>query len=275
MLELTAVDIHPPLYYLLLHVWIQLAGPGALAVRLLSVGIGTATVALLYAQAGGCGAPRQACWLPRCLPSRRFTSTTLKKCGCTGWLRCLAWLPLPSLGEEWIVGRVRWTVWWGYVLTATAALYTQYFAAFLLLGLNLVVFIRWFRARRPARALFPWLGAQLVTSSSICPGSGTLGISWPRTCVTRWASRRISRLAFSNTWAATWRRSTGGMPRERLPAGPGSACCLWSSWLCAWSCRRAGCGPCPSPQSAPQTRVLYSGQLPSWPSSCYVGLSST
>ena len=49
MLNLTAVDIHPPLYYLLLHLWTLLLGPSPLAVRLLSVLVGTATVPLLYA----------------------------------------------------------------------------------------------------------------------------------------------------------------------------------------------------------------------------------
>ena len=49
MLELTAVDIHPPLYYLLLHFWSGLFGPGIVSVRLLSILIGTATVPLLYA----------------------------------------------------------------------------------------------------------------------------------------------------------------------------------------------------------------------------------
>ncbi len=48
MLQLTAVDIHPPLYYLLLHVWIGLFGPSPISVRLLSVLIGVAAVPLIY-----------------------------------------------------------------------------------------------------------------------------------------------------------------------------------------------------------------------------------
>ena len=44
----TARDIHPPGYYLLLHLWTRLFGPGVGSVRLLSVLIGTATVPLLY-----------------------------------------------------------------------------------------------------------------------------------------------------------------------------------------------------------------------------------
>ena len=42
MARLTAVDIHPPLYYALLHFWIALFGASPLALRLLSVLAGTA-----------------------------------------------------------------------------------------------------------------------------------------------------------------------------------------------------------------------------------------
>jgi hypothetical protein len=44
----TASDIHPPFYYAFLHFWIALLGSSAGAVRLLSVFVGTLTVALLY-----------------------------------------------------------------------------------------------------------------------------------------------------------------------------------------------------------------------------------
>lgn len=42
-----AADVHPLLYYLLLHVWMGLAGRSPLAVRFLSVALGMVTVALL------------------------------------------------------------------------------------------------------------------------------------------------------------------------------------------------------------------------------------
>jgi len=46
--ETTARDIHPPLYYYLLHAWMGALGTSAESVRLLSVFIGTITVALIY-----------------------------------------------------------------------------------------------------------------------------------------------------------------------------------------------------------------------------------
>src|SRR5262245_17152829 len=51
LLARTALDIHPPLYYLLLQAWSQAAGTGDVALRLLSVVIGVAIVPLAYAVA--------------------------------------------------------------------------------------------------------------------------------------------------------------------------------------------------------------------------------
>nr|MCU0466875.1 glycosyltransferase family 39 protein [Anaerolineae bacterium] len=47
--ELTARDVHPPLYQWLLHGWVRAAGISELAVRYLSVLWGVLTIALAYA----------------------------------------------------------------------------------------------------------------------------------------------------------------------------------------------------------------------------------
>jgi uncharacterized membrane protein len=51
MLARTAIDIHPPLYYALLQIWVALVGKSDVAIRLLSALIGTATIPVLYALA--------------------------------------------------------------------------------------------------------------------------------------------------------------------------------------------------------------------------------
>ncbi len=48
MLARTAIDIHPPLYYLLLQAWIALLNTSDLALRLLSVAIGMVTLPFIY-----------------------------------------------------------------------------------------------------------------------------------------------------------------------------------------------------------------------------------
>jgi mannosyltransferase len=44
----TAADIHPPLYYFLLHIWMLAVGPSEFAVRFLSLALGVLTVPLFF-----------------------------------------------------------------------------------------------------------------------------------------------------------------------------------------------------------------------------------
>jgi uncharacterized membrane protein len=159
MLQLTAVDIHPPLYYLLLHLWIQLFGSSVVAVRLLSVLIGTATVPLLYAvgrRSIGCAGGLVLAFLLTISPFHIYYSQEVRMYGLVALLGLAAtYFALRWDADHWGIGN-----WAGYVLAATAALYTQYYAGFLLLALNLVIFWRWLRTRTPLRRLVPWLGAQ-------------------------------------------------------------------------------------------------------------------
>jgi uncharacterized membrane protein len=171
MLARTAVDIHPPFYYLLLHLWTGLFGTSAGSARLLSVLLGTATVPLLYATGrrllgfrGGLAAAFLLAISPFHIyysqEVRMYVLVTLLGLAATHFaLRC----PTGRWNARgWGAGS-----WAAYVLTATAALYSQYYAAFLLLALNLVVLARWLRgartgspAGRSGRALGSWLGAQ-------------------------------------------------------------------------------------------------------------------
>lgn len=176
LLELTAVDIHPPLYYLLLHLWIELFGPGLFSVRLLSVLIGTATVPLLYATGRRLLGERGgllAAFLLAVSPFHVYYSQEVRMYAFVAFLGLLTlysvlrWHPAE--------GGFRWPVWLGYVLSATAALYTQYYAAFLLLALNLVILINWLRSPRsvrpgrPLRDILPWLAAQLAVAVLFLP----------------------------------------------------------------------------------------------------------
>ncbi len=164
LLRLTAVDIHPPLYYLLLKLWIGILGSSPLAVRLFSVLIGTATVSLLYitgrrllGEKGGL----VVAFLLALSPVHIYYSQEVRMYGLVTLLGLAAfyfawrWEPAGEEAGKRAVGNGV-----GYVLAATAALYTQYYAAFLLLALNLVVLICWLQNRHPLRKTLSWWGAQ-------------------------------------------------------------------------------------------------------------------
>jgi 4-amino-4-deoxy-L-arabinose transferase-like glycosyltransferase len=189
MLERTAVDIHPPLYYLLLQAWIQVLGKGVLSVRLLSVAIGTFAVPLIFAvgrrllgRSGGL----LVAFLLAISPFHVYYSQEVRMYGLVTLLGLAAFYfalrwhqPAVEPGDGEGGGaplaqaavsthRAPWSL-VAYILVATAALYTQYYAVFLLLALNLVVVVDWARARRPARELAIWLGAQVGVALLFLP----------------------------------------------------------------------------------------------------------
>ena len=48
IMQATGADVHPPLYYFILHYWVALFGASAVAVRLLSVLFGVLTIPMVY-----------------------------------------------------------------------------------------------------------------------------------------------------------------------------------------------------------------------------------
>lgn len=174
MLERTAVDIHPPLYYLLLHFWIRLFGPSVVSVRSLSVVIGTATLPFLYLVAKRLLGPIGAFLATLLLAISPFHVYYSQEVRMYALVTLLA-LVATTFALQWDLARGRWGTWLGYVLAATAALYTQYYAGFLLVALNLVILARWRGYRHPVRHLGSWLGAQGVVALLFLPWLVTAG----------------------------------------------------------------------------------------------------
>ncbi|WP_314385348.1 glycosyltransferase family 39 protein [Pseudomonas brenneri] len=136
----TARDVHPPLYYLMLHEWIKLFGNGVFAARSLSVCFGVLSVVL-------------GIWLSRLLLSQRSSilasvllaifpaavrySQEVRMYALLGALMLGAtiafvyWLEWPK--RKWPIGL--------YVLLMVAGLYTHYFAALCMLSHWIYIFI--------------------------------------------------------------------------------------------------------------------------------------
>jgi len=161
MARLTAVDIHPPLYYALLHFWIALFGASPLALRLLSVLAGTAAVPLLYLagrRLAGDKAGLLAALLLALSPFAVYYSQEVRMYGLATLLGLAAFaFALRMEDSAWSL-----VPWLGYVLAGAVALHTQYYVAFLLLALNLALMARWLARRRPLRGWLPWLSAQVA-----------------------------------------------------------------------------------------------------------------
>ncbi|WP_335945135.1 glycosyltransferase family 39 protein [Pseudomonas sp. G166] len=134
--SLTARDVHPPLYYLVLHYWMVWFGDGVLAVRSLSAIADVGTV-LLSIKLMSLAATRRATWMAALLlallpisirysqEARMYTLLGFWLMGATVALVC--WIKEGERKHFAII----------YVLLMTAALYTHYFAA-------LCVLVHWF-----------------------------------------------------------------------------------------------------------------------------------
>ncbi len=175
MLGLTAVDIHPPFYYVLLYLWIAVLGSSVFSVKLLSVLIGTVTVPLLFVtgrRLSGGIAGLVAAGLLAISPFHIYYSQEVRMYVLVTLLSLVAFdsaLRWRLASGERIADLRYWGSGLGYVLAATLALYTQYYAAFVLLALNISMLICWLRGRRGVRKILPWLGAQAAVALLYLP----------------------------------------------------------------------------------------------------------
>ncbi|MBC7225157.1 MAG: glycosyltransferase family 39 protein, partial [Anaerolineae bacterium] len=173
MVRQTAVDIHPPLYYALLHGWTALLGTGPVALRTFSAFAGLAAVPLAWALGQRFGG-RQAGWAAALLaaasPFLVFYSQEVRMYALVtvlgmGSALC-HWELLRRLEGNRPASRWLWT---GYVLLTTAALYTQYYAALLLLAQVLYTAAWAWRAPGRGGAVRRVLAAQGVAALLFLP----------------------------------------------------------------------------------------------------------
>jgi mannosyltransferase len=168
-LRLTALDVHPPLYYLSLVPWLALARSPESWLRLPSVLAGTLAVPLAVVAAaawwrGAGDTGRRAGLLAGACtalaPVLVYYAGVTRMYAQTTPLLLLAALGLARLAEH---GRARWAL--AAVAGASGALYTFYYTGFALAGLFAAALIAWPRAWRgtlavavaTALAYVPWL----------------------------------------------------------------------------------------------------------------------
>ncbi len=228
-----ARDIHPPLYYWLLHGWLRLTGDSEFAVRSLSALPGVGLVALTYAlgrRLAGRWTGLAAAFLAAVHPFQIVYSQEARMYMLLAVLTAGAVLTLTNLsGFKNLTGLV------ALILLETAGLYTHYSFPFVILILNLAVAFRLWRERKPGLPL-PWPASQAAVLLLYLPW---LPIAYRR--VTTWpAPDRTT--PFLPALAETWRWlvfgptiETGQVPvflvLAALPV-------LWGAWRLARPARR-------------------------------------
>lgn len=163
----TAGDIHPPLYYYLLHFWIRLTGSSEFSLAFLSLAFGLLLIPLLFylgRRLYGVKVGLLGALLLALSPFNLWYSQEVRMYTLGAFLGLISLLLSLCLIES--QGRLQRRYWVGYILASALGLYTLYYFAFLLLAQNLVVIgwwlVRWAKGKRRF-SLLPWLSSQVGT----------------------------------------------------------------------------------------------------------------
>ena len=162
MITETAEDIHPPLYYALLHLWQSVLGGSPVAARLLSASVGVLTVLLIFQVGKRWGGVRLgflAGLLVAVNPFQVYYSQEVRMYALVALLGLLSahlmllWLESQSLSGQ--ASKSRRLI-LAYLVVTLVALYTHYYAVFIPLAETLFVLL-FYRRHRLVRL---WLAYQ-------------------------------------------------------------------------------------------------------------------
>ena len=205
ILEGTASDIHPPLYYLLLRGWRELLGDSEFGLRSLSAFAGVAVVALVVALGRvaypGRGRPTAllAGLLAALSPALIYYSQEARMYALLALWAALSTLLLLRLPGRAYSHRLALA----YVLTSAAGLYTHYFYPAVLLWQNILVLIH---IGHEARSPHP------LTSSPPHPS-----VPSPLRRLGHWAALMLLTLLLYLPWLPIFLRQAGGRPGDSTP----------------------------------------------------------
>jgi mannosyltransferase len=159
LVQWTASDIHPPLYYILLHYWILL-GQSEAALRGLSALAGVLNVWVIYGLGRTLFDRRTGLYAALLLALAPYHIWYAQEARMYAWVTTFASTSLLLALLAWRRGC--WWVWGAYVLVTTAALYTHYYAVFGILIENLFFLYLWMRRRVHARLFWAWVASQVA-----------------------------------------------------------------------------------------------------------------
>ena len=174
----TAQDVHPPLYYHLLHFWIKLCGDSALATRFFSLLVSVASIPIFYllarrAMNGTAGLV--AALLATVSPFHVYYAQETRMYALVTFLTLLSsyLLLVLTTDESMPAKRCRW-LWLGFVVSDVAATYTHYFSLFVLAFQGSWYLLWWLRSGRKGRALVPGACAAVAWLIAYLPWAPTM-----------------------------------------------------------------------------------------------------
>ncbi len=200
----TAHDVHPPLYFWLLHFWRLAGGDSEFGLRLLSVMIGVLTVAAAYLLGRLVGGRKVGLLSALLMTISRFDIAWSQEMRMYALSALLGALALWAAIRVW--NRGRWRDWLAYILFMTAGLYTLYLSVSVLVVVNLIwLFGALPRAAQKWREFWRWSAGQAVILALFAPW---LAYALPR--IPTWSSAEpVAPLDFVKIY---WTMLTVGVP---------------------------------------------------------------
>ena len=140
----TAADTMPPLYYFLLHIWIGLGGSQLWWLRLLSVGLNLGTVVILYLLINRLAGEKAGLWaafLGAISPLQVYHAQDLRMYALLAFcqlLYCLFFIRIYQVKSS----KIPWLDWVGLVLAGAGAMYSHNLALFVLVVPNIYLLLK-------------------------------------------------------------------------------------------------------------------------------------
>ena len=189
IVDWTARDVHPPLYFLLQRLWWYAVGDGEFVMRYTSVLIGTAGVALIYLLGRTMGGPLAGLLAALFLTFSSFAVSWSQEMrmyiGASAAATAALWAAL----RYWQTGR--WRYWGLYVAATAAGLWLLYLSVSVLIIANLAFLWVWIGRRLPLRDVLRWAAAQALVLLLYLPW---LAYALPR--MPSWSTAEPFTLAF-------------------------------------------------------------------------------
>lgn len=223
---LPAMDVHPPAYFALLHVWIALTGQSEFALRYLSVIFSLLSLALLWRFAASCHSSGA-------ILTTLFAALSPMSVAYAQEVRSYAMITFLALVSTYLQWRLlfagrrldsppqRGVLLTLYIMAATASLYTHYFTFFVLLFQNLIWLLWLLRShfinRYPRQTTGPQAGLWLASQLSILLlFSPQFFLAWRQ--VTHYTNPNLTPPAILNFLSRSWQAYTVGLTIDPTPA---------------------------------------------------------
>ncbi len=209
---------HPPLYYLLLHCWMPLAGESEFAVRFVSLFFGLISVPMIYKLGKALGNARLGLlaafvtaiapfWVYFSQETRMYTTATFFSLSAVYFFACILRDHRKLTGGR----RMGLGLWLGYILTTLCSLCSHYFALFVVVVENLFLIALWRRYRSLMKS---WVLAQIGVTLLFLPwlafmAMGVISLEISRPERTAFIGPNAPAYGLIATWLEGWRGRKG------------------------------------------------------------------